>query len=134
MMSGMPAVPKLGFSFVDVRDVARLQLLAMRAPEAGGERFIAVSRFLWMSEVGEVLRDHFGARVKVTTRTAPNLLIRAMALVDRSLGSIVGDLGVRVEYSNERARTRLGWQPRPVETSIVETAESLIREGIVEAA
>jgi dihydroflavonol-4-reductase len=133
LLGGMPAIPKLGFSFVDVRDVASLQLLAMTTPEAGGERFIAVNRFLWLNEVAAILSDRLGGRARVTTRTAPNLLVRAMALLDPALRSVVGDLGERVEYSNEKAVT-LGWEPRPIETTLVETAESLLREGIVEGA
>ena len=49
MLGGMPGVPRLGFSFVDVRDVAELELAAMTAPAAGGERFIATGPFLWLS-------------------------------------------------------------------------------------
>ena len=36
-------------------------------------------------------------------------------------------------FSNEKARSRLGWSPRPVEDTVVDTAHSLIREGVVEA-
>ena len=123
----MPAIPKLGFSFVDVRDVADLHRLAMTAPEAGGERFIAIERFLWMNEVGAVLRERLGERArKVPTRTAPNLLVRAMSLFDGSVRSIVSDLGQKVTYSNEKAKTRLGWAPRPVEDSIADCAESML--------
>jgi dihydroflavonol-4-reductase len=123
----MPAIPKLGFSFVDVRDVADLHRLAMTAPEAGGERFIAIERFLWMAEVGAVLRERLGERAsKVPTRTAPNLLVRAMSLFDGSVRSIVSDLGQKVTYSNEKAKTRLGWAPRPAEDSIVDCAESML--------
>ena len=93
----MAAIPKLGFSFVDVRDVADLHRLAMTAPEAGGERFIAIERFLWMNEVGAVLHERLGERArKVPTRTAPNLLVRAMSLFDGSVRSIVSDLGQKV--------------------------------------
>ena len=49
LLEGMPGVPRLGFSLVDVRDVADLEIRAMTAPEAGGERFIAADRFLWMA-------------------------------------------------------------------------------------
>jgi len=123
----MPALPRLGFSFVDVRDVADLHRLAMTAPEAGGERFIATERFLWMSEVSAVLRERLGERArKVPTRTAPNLLVRAMSLFDGSVRSIVSDLGRKVTYSNEKAKTRLGWAPRPAEDSIVDCAESML--------
>jgi nucleoside-diphosphate-sugar epimerase len=35
-----------------------------------------------------------------------------------------------VSYSAEKAKTRLGWAPRPVEDSIADTAESfLARRG-----
>ena len=60
LLDGVPGVPRLGFSLVDVRDVADLELRAMTAPEAGGERFIATTQFLWMGEMGEVLRERLG--------------------------------------------------------------------------
>lgn len=131
MLNGMPGVPRLGFSFVDVRDVAALEIAAMTAPEAGGERFIASDRFLWMSEVAEILRDRLGERAdKVPKRTVPNLLVRGMALFDPALRSITGDLGKRVEVSAGKARNTLGWSPRPIEETIVDSAESLIRHGV----
>ncbi|HWM64474.1 MAG TPA: NAD-dependent epimerase/dehydratase family protein [Solirubrobacterales bacterium] len=127
LLGGMPGVPKIGFSFVDVRDVADLHARAMTAPEAGGERFIAVGRFLWMSEVAAVLRDRLGeAAAKVPSRTVPNLLVRAMALVDPPVRSVVRQLGRKVEYSSEQAETLLGWSPRPVEDTVVDCARSLI--------
>ena len=130
MLKGMPGVPKLGFSFVDVRDVADLELLAMTAPEAGGERFIAADRYLWMAEVAEILRDRLGERAaKAPTRTVPNFVVRGMALVDGGLKSIVGDLGKRMEVSSEKARSVLGWSPMPIEDSIADTAEALIEHG-----
>ena len=63
----------------------------MTAPEAGGERFIAATRFLWMAEIGEVLRERLGETAsKVPTRTVPNLLVRGMALFDPGIRSVVG--------------------------------------------
>lgn len=130
MLNGMPGVPRLGFSFVDVRDVAELEARAMTAPGAGGERFVAVTRFLWMAEVAEILRERLGAAAsKVPTRTVPNLVVRAMSLFDPGIRSAVGGLGKRTELSSEKARTTLGWSPRPIEDTVVETAESLIAVG-----
>lgn len=128
LLEGMPAVPRIGFSFVDVRDVADLHLRAMTAEVAGGERFIATDRFLWMAEVAAVLRERLGdAAAKVPKRQAPNLMVRAMALLDPSIRPVVGDLGRRTWYSSERARSRLGWTTRPVEDSISDCAQSLLR-------
>jgi dihydroflavonol-4-reductase len=128
MLSGMPGLPRLGFSFVDVRDVAALEAAAMTAPNAGGERFIATGPFLWMAEVAKILRDRLGddAR-KVPSRRIPDLLVRAMARFDPGIRSVAGDLGRKVTYSADKARDRLGWSPRPIEDTIVECAQSLIR-------
>ncbi len=127
LLDGMPAAPRLGFTFVDVRDVADLHIRALTAPAGGGQRFIATDRFLWLPEVAAILRERLGAVAKnVPTRVAPNLLIRAMALFDASIRSIVGDLGKQAWYSSEKARTTLGWATRPVEDSIEDCARSLL--------
>jgi nucleoside-diphosphate-sugar epimerase len=127
LLTGMPAAPQLGFTFVDVRDVADLHIRALTEPAAGGERFIATDRFLWMGEVAAVLRERLGeAAKKVPTRVAPNVLIRAMALFDGSVRSVVSDLGKKSWFSSEKARTRLGWTTRPVEDSIEDCARSLV--------
>ena len=60
------------------------------------------------------------------TRVAPNLLIRAMALFDGGVRSVVGDLGKRSWISSQKARTELGWETRPVEDSIEDCARSLV--------
>jgi nucleoside-diphosphate-sugar epimerase len=130
LLHGAPGMPRLGFTLVDVRDVADLEIKAMTAPEAGGERFIAADQFLWMSDVGAVLRERLGDRAKkVPTRNLPNILVRTLALFDPGIRSVVGGLGKRTDLSSEKARSTLGWTPRPVEDSITETAESLIRHG-----
>jgi dihydroflavonol-4-reductase len=134
MLKGMPGLPRLGFSFVDVRDVADLHILAMAAPQAAGERFLAAGGFLWLSEVAEILRDRLGAdAAKVPSRTVPNLVVRGLARFDPGLRSVVGDLGKRVDYSDEKARTRLGWSVRPVEETIVDCARSLMEHGVAAA-
>jgi dihydroflavonol-4-reductase len=133
MLAGMPGVPKLGFSLVDVRDVVELELAAMTSPAAGGERFIAVTQFLWMGEIGKILKERLGRTAsKVPTRTIPNPVVRVMSLFDPGIRSVVSGLGKRVELSSEKARSTLGWSPRPIEDTIAETAESLIRHGVVE--
>jgi dihydroflavonol-4-reductase len=131
LLKGMPGVPRLGFSFVDVRDVADLEIRAMTAPQAAGERFLAAGPFLWMAQVAEILRERLGpAAAKVPTRTVPDLLVRAMAILDSGLRTVVGELGQEVSYSADKAKGRLGWSPRPVEDTIAQTAESLIQRGL----
>ncbi len=132
LLRGMPGTPRIGFSVVDVRDVVDLELRAMTGPEAGGERFIAVDRFQWMSDVAEVLRDRLGeAAAKVPKRSVPDFVVRGMALFDPGIRSITNQLGRKIELSSEKARTTLGWSPRPTEETIVDCAQSLIDKGVV---
>ncbi len=127
LLDGMPAAPRLGFTFVDVRDVADMHIAAMAHPAAGGERFIAADRFLWVPDVAAIIRERLGdAAPKVPTRTAPNVLVRVMALFDGSIRSVVSELGKRSWFSSEKARTKLGWTPRAVEDSIEDCARSLL--------
>jgi hypothetical protein len=81
---------------------------------------------MWMAEIGAVLRERLGeAARKAPTRTAPDLLVRALAIFDPSARSVVGQLGQRSEVSHEKAERVLGWSPRPAEETIVECARSL---------
>jgi nucleoside-diphosphate-sugar epimerase len=131
LLKGMPGVPRIGFSFVDVRDVAELQVKAMLAPEAGGGRFIAVAEFLWMAEVAAILRRELGpAAKKVPTRKVPDLLVKAMGLFDPGVRTITNQLGKKLTYSNEKARAELGWSPRPVAESIADTGRSMVELGL----
>jgi dihydroflavonol-4-reductase len=131
MLSGrMPGLPALGFSFIDVRDVAALEVDAMTAPDAAGQRLIAAGTFLWLSEVAAILGEQLGpAARKVPRRRVPNMLVRALALFDPEIRSVVGDLGRKTTYSLANAERRVGWSPRPVEDTIVDCARSLLGQG-----
>jgi dihydroflavonol-4-reductase len=131
----MPGLPRLGFSFIDVRDVAALEVAAMTAPQAAGQRLLAAGSFLWFSDVAEILRARLGEDArKVPTRKIPNFAVRAMALVDPSVRSVAGELGQKTTYSLENARRRVGWSPRPVEETIVDCARSLLAQPAVSSA
>ena len=135
LKGNVPGLPRLGFALVDVRDVADLHIRAMTAPEAAGQRFIAAGPFLWMSEMAQVLRTRLAAHAgKVPTRRAPSWLIRLASLFDSSLRFVTPELDRQRNYSWDKANRLLGWTPRPVEDSIVDCAQSLIRHGVVKVA
>ena len=134
MMDGaLPALPRITFGVVDVRDVADLHLLAMTHPEAAGERFLAVAGgFVSLRDIGLMLKRRLGAAARrVPTRELPDWLVRVVALVDQSAGQIVPELGKRKNATSEKARRVLGWSPRSAEDALVATAESLVRLGLV---
>ncbi len=133
MDGAMPGCPQLFFGVVDVRDVADLHIRAMTHPAAQGERFLAVAGdFISMLDIARILKDRMGASAKrVPTRQLPNWLVRLAAMRDPAVKQILPELGKRKNATNEKAKRVLGWAPRSSEESIVATAESLVRLGLL---
>jgi nucleoside-diphosphate-sugar epimerase len=131
----MPGTPKVAYGLVDVRDVADLHVRAMTAPEAAGERFIALGEdFRWISEMGAWLREALPPEraKKIPKRELPNLLVRVASRFDGALRQLTPELGVRKRATNEKARRVLGWTPRGDREAVIASAESLIALGVVE--
>jgi nucleoside-diphosphate-sugar epimerase len=119
MLDGaMTVVPRQRFGVADVRDVADAHIRAMATPAAAGQRFLVLAdgptiSWLWLARL---LRDRLGALAeRVPTEEAP------------------GDELPELVIHNDRAKSVLGWRPRPAEATIVETVESLRDLGLLEA-
>jgi dihydroflavonol-4-reductase len=128
----MPGMPNLGFGIVDVRDVADMHVRCLTAPNMAGERFVCSGPFLMLDEVAAILRKGLGPQArKVPKIKLPNWLVRIAARFDPVISQVIGELGKRRESPPTHAREVLGWVPRPVEESILDTARDMIRLGIV---
>lgn len=130
----IPAIPNIGFTTVDVRDVADLHVLALEAaPDTiRGERFAAAADFFWMEDMARILRDNLGAAgTKIPTRRMPDFVLKIMALFSSDIRQISGEIGKRKVVSGQHAKDVLGWTTIPGEQTIVDTANSLIQHGIV---
>jgi nucleoside-diphosphate-sugar epimerase len=118
MLDGtMPVVRRQRFGLADVRDVADLHIRAMAAPDAAGKRYLALADgpTITFLQIAQLLRERFGALAEgVPTEEAP------------------GPEPPPLIIHNDRAKQELGWRPRPAETTIVDTAESLRDLGLLE--
>jgi nucleoside-diphosphate-sugar epimerase len=125
-----PAIPRLGFWVVDVRDLAEMHIRAMIAPEAAAQRFIAAGDFMWLEEIAATLRSKLDSRASnVPTRRLPDLVFRLLSLFIPVLRSLAPSLGRKNSVSSEKARRVLGFTPRPATTTVVDCAESLLSEN-----
>ncbi|MFJ9537466.1 NAD-dependent epimerase/dehydratase family protein [Streptomyces sp. NPDC101225] len=134
MITGeMAGIPRIGLEIVDVRDLVDVHIRAMTSPAAAGQRFLATGEFQWMADMARTLRDGLGEHGRrVPTREVPDVVIRLLARFrDPSLREITPALGRRSRHSTEKARTLLGWQPRPARQAVLDCAESLIARGAV---
>ena len=135
LMNGMPGAPRIYFGVVDVRDVAELHLRAMTHPAAKGERFIAVSgNAISMVDIARILRTRLGTSARRVPRLQlPDWVVRLAAKRDASVRQVLPLLGVIRNATSEKAKRVLGWSPRSNEDAIVDTAESLIRFGLLKS-
>ena len=131
----LPVLPRLNWGVVDVRDVADLHLRALVDPAAAGERFLASAGTISLPQIASLLRGRLGpAASRVPTRTAPDWAVRLGARVSPRFATVVPDLGVVREASSAKAREVLGWEPRPIEGTILDTASSLADLGLLRGA
>ena len=127
------ALPNVDSGYVDVRDVASLHILAMTSEKANGERFLATTgETLSMMDLANILKEAFPKYAsKMPTKTIPNAIVKAAALKDPKLRMVASIVGKYAETSNVKAKTLLGWEPRPAKISIIATAQSMLDLGIV---
>jgi nucleoside-diphosphate-sugar epimerase len=117
---------------VDVRDLAVAHRLAMETAHAAGNRYICAGDHVWMRDMAQILAAAYGPRgFRVATHPLPDPLVRLAALFDRGLRLTVPALGKVERVSAARARRDLGWTMRPVDDTVRDTAESLLRTGVV---
>jgi dihydroflavonol-4-reductase len=128
----LPGCPDFGFGIVDVRDVADLHVRALTAPNMAGERFIASGPFLKMIDIATILKNGMGEKArKVPMRKLPDFLVKLTAMFDPLVKQVVGELGKTRNMDASHAKAVLGWETRPPQESILDTAKSLIALGVV---
>ncbi|HVV09847.1 aldehyde reductase [Amycolatopsis sp.] len=135
IMSGqLPALPRIGWSPVDVRDLATAHRLAMEQPEAAGNRYICAGSHLWMRDMARILAGEYAPRgYSIATRSMPYWLMWILGRFDSTVRLALGFYGHNQTVSAAKAADELGWTMRPVRETIVDAAESLIRHGVVTA-
>jgi hypothetical protein len=99
----------------------------MTAAEAAGQRFIAAGGFMWMQDIAATMRLKLGSRAgKVPTRRLPDVVVRFLSLFIPPLRTLTPGLGRRNSLTADKARRVLGFSPRPVTTTVLDCAESLL--------
>ena len=124
-----PMVPRFGVNLVDVKDVADMHIEAMINPKAAGKRFLLSSESLWFTEVSNILRlNNFNKAPKFT---APNFLVKILAIFDKELKIVLFYLGFKNTLYSNNAKKILNWKPKKVNQALIDTAKQLYELGIL---
>jgi dihydroflavonol-4-reductase len=125
-----PMLPDLKFAIVDVRDVAKMHVDAIKIKATFGERILASSETMSFVGIAKYLKSIY-PKSKVKTAQAPTALIKLLARVDGSIKGILPQLGKPMRISNAKAKHLMEINFITVEVTLRESAEYLIKNGYV---
>lgn len=129
MLQGkVPMVPNVAFPMVDVRDVAKLHVAALKEGKAANQRFITTETTpRSLQEMGEIL--NMLGYTGPSTRVAPNIMLKFLSFFDREAAGMVGFLGMRISADNSKTKEVFNWEPIPFEQTLKDTASFI--EGLI---
>lgn len=130
MKGELPAVPKLAYPIVDVRDLASIHVAAMTADGVGGRRLMGAGETLWFKDIAETLRGDY-PDAKLPKFEVPGLVARLLAVFDDRLKAIVPDLGIFHDADSAYVTNLTGVIPRPARESVRASARDLVANGSV---
>ena len=120
----MPMLPKASSVMSDVRDIAKIHVLALENQQANGKRFIVTTeRPHTFLELAQILKAN--GYKKVSTNLAPNFLLKFMANFNDEMKGMLPFVGNTIEADiNDTMRT-FNWKPIPFEKTVLDTAHSV---------
>jgi dihydroflavonol-4-reductase len=125
-----PMLPDLKFAIVDVRDVAKMHVDAIKNDSTKGERILASSETKSFVEIAKLLKSIY-PKSKVKTAQAPSFLIQFLAIFDGTVKSILPQLGKPMKVSGAKAKRLLGMNFIPADVAIKESADYLIKNSFI---
>jgi dihydroflavonol-4-reductase len=118
-----PMYPNMALPVVDVRDVARMHVAALQHDTAG-QRFPANAGALTMVEMARTLKAAHPDR-KISTRQAPDVVVKAMALVVPLMRTVASNLGRNLDVDGSDGPRELGFTYTPSRDALLASAEFL---------
>ena len=129
MLAGqLPMLPRLSFSGTHVGDVANHHVRALADLGIEGRRLMVATGSFWLRDLAARLKTELGEQAKkVSTREAPDWLMRAAGLFNADARFAGADLGKRRRYDAEPAEAVLGRPLRPLDELSSQQPEAFYR-------
>jgi len=124
IMGKMPMLPKAAINMSDVRDIATIHVKALENEHASGKRFIVTTeKAHGFVEIAELLKSN--GYDKVSTKVAPNILLKFMANFSADLKGMRPFIGNTFNGDVSETMKTFNWKPIPIEKTVLDTAESV---------
>ena len=120
----IPACPNIYMNYVDVRDVAKNHLAALKSIEANGKRFPCMSsEAVPMIEWAKILNSN--GFPQVSTKRLPDFVVKILSLFNPEMKTIKQFLNKKTKLDNSQTINILSWQPMPMEQTVIEMGKSV---------
>lgn len=120
----MPMVPQASINMSDVRDIAKIHVLALENKEASGKRFIVTTEKPYaFQDVAKILKSN--GYDKVSTKLAPNFLLKFMSNFNREAKSMKSFIGNTYNGNISSTMKTFNWKPIDFEKTVLDTAKSI---------
>lgn len=128
-----PAAPKIRFPVVHVADVAKAHRLAIENARAAGHRYLLADQgFMGLYELGRVMGELLPDLAKKAPKfEMPDIAVRALAVADKRLRTILPELGQTKAFSNQKASSELGLTFIDGKTAVSDSIRSLRALGLI---
>jgi nucleoside-diphosphate-sugar epimerase len=127
----LPAVAKIAFIVVDIRDVAAAHLAAMTDERARGKRFPMGNGTFSMMDIANMLRRAMPDRSgKMPRFEVADWVVRLVANFDADIRGNLGELGVVKTADSSDVRRLLGRDLISAQDAAIASARSLIAQGL----
>jgi dihydroflavonol-4-reductase len=128
ILGKVPMVPKFSINMSDVRDVAKIHVLALENKNANGKRFIVTTEKPYaFQDLAQILKSN--GYDKVSTKLAPNFLLKFIGNFDREARSMRAFIGKTYNGDVSSTMKTFNWKPINFEKTVLDSAKSI--EGLI---
>lgn len=121
---GWPRLPQAAINMSDVRDVAKIHVQALENKSANGKRFIVSTEKAYsFQEMAQILKSN--GYDKVSTKLAPNLLLKFMANFNSDLKGLLPYIGNTFNGDVRDTMRTFNWKPTDFKKTVLDTAKSV---------
>jgi dihydroflavonol-4-reductase len=124
MIGKMPLMPQASINISDVRDIAKIHVLALENEKASGKRFIVTTEKPYaFQELAKILKSN--GYDKVSTKLAPNFLLKIMGYIDLEAKSMRSFIGKTYNGDVSLTMETFDWKPISLKKTVLDTAKSI---------
>ena len=124
ILGKVPMVPKSSINMSDVRDVAKIHVLALENKNANGKRFIVTTEKPYaFQDLAQILKSN--GYDKVSTKLAPNFLLKFIGNFDREARSMRAFIGKTYNGDVSSTMKTFNWKPINFEKTVLDSAKSI---------